>query len=181
MRPRWETPALSRYCPAALGASVERIEIPLILPLPGSHLWLPPFISDDAVVTKQLCYAPLVVPARTSVTSVALSLSKKVCAFVLFGLCLCRVLSACVTLAASHTPVLVCVYCRCVLAHKSSGHLVEDWGLDFGTPPKEEKKISWFHALFLLLLFCFSFFELSSVFSQCQVHQNGWDYTVLIY
>lgn len=97
--------------------------------------------------------------------------------FYLVSVC-AGVLSACFTLVTSHTlAVLVCVYvcCYCVLAHKSSGHLVEDGGLDFGTPSKEEK-ISWFYALFfvvVVVLFCFSFFELSPVLSQCQIHQNG--------
>lgn len=55
---------------------MERVEI-LSLPLPDSHLQLATFISYDAIVVKQLCYVPLVVPVKTADTNVAFSFSSE--------------------------------------------------------------------------------------------------------
>lgn len=74
------------HCPATLRTPMKRVETLLILPLPASHFQLAPFISDDAVVAKHLCYAPLVVPIKTAVTNVAFNFSSERKSVLLFDL-----------------------------------------------------------------------------------------------
>lgn len=113
-------------------------------------------ISDDAVVAKQLCCAPVVVPIKTVVTSVALNISserKHVLPFIFRLVCLSAwSLSACFNLSCFFVFVCLCLLLLCLSSWK---HVVVTSGrMKTRLDPSQRRKNKLFFCVCFVLLCC---------------------------